>query len=231
MKHIIAIAAVWTMIVFPAIGCADPVQNFREVIMETELMVHDLFDSLSRRHGKDSMGLEESSLLLVDRLLVNAKRLEKEAVAMGKALSASEAAHMYEDLVRLRDILSAQRPDNIAKSVANIYLHFNHCLMLNSENLKIMLVDHMKALKEAVANGVDMEKIAYDAEHLHLHADQMYYTAILVGKKIWQKFAIEARKSAEEILAAAERGDRKAVADGIARIEKPVLMLERIVLE
>ena len=232
MKRFFVVAVgLWMMIVFPCTVYADSVQRFREVYESTESLTHELFEDLSMAVAGKSFD-RDAMLRLADRILINTKRLEETARTSGKNMCADEAGQMHSCMAKIKKIIkTGEERHEFIMLTAKYYLHYNNCLMLNSKNLMIMLSDHMKALKLELAKDEDLSVIGYAAEHLSIHSDQMFYCAMLVGKKIWQKFAIQTKDAADAILAAVNRGDKAAIAEGMEQIERPIQMLERIVQE
>ena len=149
MKRFFAIAVVvWMMFILPGTVYADSVQQFREVYESTESLTHNFFKNLSLANSCKQAG-REALLKIADHILFNARDLERLALKQEKKMCADEAALMHEYMSKIKKIIMIGDDNkDMAMLVAKFYMHYNNCLMLNSENLKLMLSDHMKALKE-----------------------------------------------------------------------------------
>jgi len=227
MKRGLCILLITGFILFlnSAIVFASAEDIFSKTYEETEIITGELLEGISEALGGEAL---QVAMLVekADKLIANSKTLEKAAIELGKKDSAAEAAQMVSYMTRIKETLEkgGKETDQLAITSARFYLHYNNCLMNYPGYLKIMLNDHVEELKNALKEG-HMEEVSHLAEHLHLHCDQMYYSAMIFGKKIWQKFSVQSKAIADKIFEAAQKDDIDAVKAGIKEIEKPVGML------
>lgn len=175
---------------------AGPSDVFSETYEETELLTIKLFALTSVPNESGEKGAE---LSVVDKLLANSELLNKSATSMGKADSAREAWLMTSYLQRIKDVLqTGNNRSALDLLLARYYVHYSNCIMLNPVILRDMQHDHVVELQAAIDEG-NKEDILQLAEHLRIHSDQMYYAASIFGRKIWEKFAIQARDGSREI--------------------------------
>ncbi len=209
---------------------ADAANEFFEAYEQTTEVTHGIFEHISETFSAEATegyALEKE----IDTLVTHAEMLEKLADAMGKQESAEEARQMAVYLKRAKESLQSEHETHaLTMHLARYYLHFNNCAMVNTLVLKNLLKEHVAEMKTAVAEG-DMHEIEHLAEHQHLHADQMYYAAMMFGKKVWQKFSLQIKTSSDEIFAAALDGDKAVIEAKLEELEKSVDLLLRIVKE
>ncbi|GBC62160.1 hypothetical protein DENIS_3123 [Desulfonema ishimotonii] len=165
----------------------------------------------------------------VDDIRRNSEKLRQLAESAGRKVAADEAGQMALYMNRVGEALrSGTKRHETGMWLARYYLHFNHLLMVSAVTLKEILNAHVQELKAAVSSQ-NMNDIIHIAEHQRIHAEQMYYTARIFGKKIWQKFANQIKSSADEIFNAAMKNDMAGVKRGTEEIEKPVQMLMQLI--
>jgi len=232
MKRLTSIMVIISMMALSSVAvfAADAQSEFKETYEETEILTHEVFESVSKILSGEALDLN-TLIEPVDKLLTNAKTLETLAGEMGKQEAADEAGQMALYLTRIKKaIQTGEEQHSLTTLLARYYLHYNNCVMVNTVCLKDMQHDHVEELKEALEKD-DMHEISHLAEHLHVHSDQMYYAAMIFRKKAWQKFSIQAKEIADAIFEAARKGDIAAVRAGVEEIEKPLNVLKEIVQE
>ncbi len=227
MKKLTGVLIVVGMMVVGSVAvCAA--DDFKDTYEETEILTSELFEGISEVLSGETMQLGKL-LTMIDTLVTNSQMLEKFSVELGKKEAADEAGQMAAYLTRIKQIIqTGQEQRTLVMLLARYYLHYNNCMMVNTLSLKEMQHDHVEELKAALETG-DMSELEHLSEHLHVHSDQMYYAALIFGKKIWQKFSTQAKAYADEIFEAARSGDTAAVLAGVNKIEKPVAMLRKLV--
>ncbi len=232
MRKLTRMMLIVSMLVFCAarVFAADAESEFKETYEATALLTAELFEGVSKALSEEALW-PDTLITMIDTLVTHSQTLEKLAGELGQQEAAKEAGYMIEHLTRIQQIMqSGAEQHKLAMSLARYYVHFNNCLMVYPLCLKEVLHDHVEELQEALEKN-DMHEIFHVAEHLHIHADQMYYSAQMFGKKVWQKFSTQIEEMADEIFEAAEKGDMAAVRAGVEKIEKPVAMLRKLVKE
>lgn len=218
------------VLISASVFAADADSRFKDVYEETEILTGELFRDISGILAGSPMDADHL-MKRVNKLIANSESLGKLAGEAGRSAAEDEAGQMAHYLTRIRKaIRSGEEKQKLTMFLAKYYLHYNNCVMVSTICLKEMQHDHVEELKEALKKN-DMHEVRDLAEHLHAHSDQMHYTALIFGKKIWQKFSGRAKAAADEICEAARRGDNAAVEAGVRRIEKPVRMLMKLVRE
>jgi hypothetical protein len=227
-KTISSLAFVCMMVLVSAPVFAGAQAEFIDAYEELSSTTNELFEGLGE--GLEGTVPDVKNLVKkTDILIAKSNTMEKASEKLGLKNAAKEAGHMAEYLGRIRDSLKTGKEKHaIIMMAARYYKHFNNCLTNNPVGVQMLLQDHIDEIKEAVESE-DKHEIEHLAEHLHIHADQMYYAAILFGKKVWQKFAVQAKEAADKIHEATESGDFAGVKEGITEIEKPVAMLKKLV--
>jgi len=212
-----------------AIVFASAAEQFGETYEETEVITGDMYILISEAFTDESL---QTPILLekANKLLANSRTLKKTALELNLKDSESEAAQMESYMVRVVEILEkgGREKHLLTMLLARFYLHYNNCLMNYPGYLKIMVKDHVDEVKSALEEG-RMQEVAHLSEHLHLHCDQMYYAAMIFGKKIWQKFSTQIKDISDQIFASAMDGDIEGVKKGIKDIEKPVMMIQDLI--
>ena len=209
---------------------ADAADEFFEAYEQTTEVTYEVFEHISETFSVEAT---EGYALVeeIDRLVTLSETLEKLAGEMGKEESATEARQMAVYLNRAKEALQSEHEKHaLTMHLARYYLHFNNCAMVNTLVLKNLLKEHVVEMKTAIEES-DMHEIEHLAEHQHLHADQMYYAALMFGKKVWQKFSLQIKVSSDEIFAASLNNDMTAIEAGMVELEKSVDLLFRIVKE
>jgi hypothetical protein len=216
------------MILVSAPVFADTQAEFKDAYEEVTIITNELFESIGE--GLEGKTLDVKKLAnKTDILIAKSNTIEKAAVKLGLKNAGIEADHMAEYLGEIKEALETGKEKHaLIMNMARYYKHLNSCLTNNPVAVQRLLQDHVDEIKEAVASG-DMHEIKHLAEHLHIHADQMYYAAILFGKKVWQKFAVQTKEIAITIHEAVEDNNLPGVKAGITKIEKPVAMLKKLV--
>ena len=202
---------------------------FKATYEETEILTNELFLGINAALSGAELNRELLSAKAA-KLMQNCDLLSKTALELKKTDAASEAAQMLAYMTRIKKIFDQDTDghDYLTMLVARYYLHYNNTVMSNPICLVNMQKDHVDELRAAL-DAKDYEELGHLAEHLHLHSDQMYFASKIFGKKVWAKFAIQAKEKADEIFANAEKKDIEAVRAGVAEIEVPVSMLLKIV--
>ncbi len=232
MKKLTSIMVIVSMLVFcsATVFAVDAESQFKETYDETGILTGELFDGVSKALSEEAPGLG-TLLPTIDKLVTNSQTLEKLAGELDKKDAAKEAGHMIEYLTRIKQVIqTGEEQHELEMHLARYYLHFSNCVMMNPFCLKEILHDYVEELKEVLEKN-DIHEAPHIAQHLHFHADQMYYSAQMFRKKVWQKFSNQIEEIAEDIFEAAEKGDTAAVQAEVEKIEKPVAMLRKLVKE
>lgn len=231
MKKQVVVVVIIGMVTFFCAerGIADTKSDFVEIYEHIAHLTHQLFEEVSHASMSESSIADETLMRMVEALITNAKTLETLAGQLGQIESANEVRQMTDYLNRFKHLVQTEGDHHaLIMMLSRYYLHFHNCLMLNPICLKDILHAHLEELKEAVDKN-DFEVIVHVAEHQYLHADQMYYAALIFEKKIWQKFALQIKMTADDIYAAAREGDLESVRTGIGQIEQPIQILRQLV--
>ena len=218
------------IILFYGVIFADTTQDFNKTYNEIEILTVNLFKNVSA--GFTGKTTDNDKLIrVVDKILINSKILEKAANAVNNKDCAAEARHMNFYMAKIKTvIITGEHTDELTMLLSRYYLHFIQCNILKIMNIKLMQNDYLGKLKAALVKN-EITEIEYLAEHLCIYSDQMYYASYVFGKKIWQKFAKRVKKLADEIFKSAQKKDLNAVTEAVAKIEKPMSILNKLIQE
>lgn len=210
---------------------ADPLEDYGNAFENTEIITYDLFEGISKMLNGDQVN-RDTLIQYAGKLIDNSKILEKSAADLKRQESSGEAFQMGYYMKRLKEILEkgGEDPKYLTTLSSRYYLHYNNCIMTNPAYLKLMVQDHVNELNKALA-GNDLAEVAHLAEHLHLHSDQMYYSSLVFGKKIWQKFAEQIKSISDQIFLSARNNEIDKVKSLIKEIEEPVSMIQKVINE
>jgi hypothetical protein len=204
--------------------------SFEKLYIETAHETHELMEMVSDAAGTAEFDLE-TLLPTVDALIKNAEALEKTALKIGKNIGADEAAQMKAYLNRIKATIETKTgKSELMANLSEYHLHLNNLLMVTPTVLKNVLGEHLDELKTAIEKN-QTKQLEHLAEHFNIHANQMYYAAMIFGKKIWQKFSNKIKENAGQMLSAAKSGNMDSLKKLAAEVEKPVRMLQEIVKE
>lgn len=208
----------------------ETVESFKRLYQETGHETHELMEMAGEAMTTPEFNL--STLLPpVNTLMEKADGLEKLSAKIGRKEGEDEARQMKRYLSRLKTAVEGRgEKGEIVAHIASYYLHFNNLLMVHTLALKDVLGDHLDELKGALEQQYT-HKIAHVSEHFYVHANQMYYAAMIFGKKIWQKFSDSIKEDADKLIAAAEAGDTTTMRKLVADMEMPIRTLQKIVTE
>lgn len=215
----------------PSTVLADPLEDYGKAFEETEVVTYDLFEGISQMLNGEQVN-RNTLIQYADKLIDNSKILEKSAADLKRQESSGEAFQMGYYMKRVKEILEkgGEDPKYLTTLSSRYYLHYNNCIMTNPAYLKLMVQDHVDEVKKAL-EGNDLVEVAHLAEHLHLHSDQMYYSSLVFGKKIWQKFAEQIKTLADQIFLSARAKEIDKVKSLIKEIEEPVAMIQKVINE
>ncbi len=222
------VIAIMMVLCSATVVAADAESEFKEAYTDTMKLTNELFDGVTEVLSGEAMEFD-TLIAKIDKLLIHSKTLRQSAREMGMEEAADEARQMAAYLTQIKQaIQTGEKKHQLALFLARYYLHFNNCVMVTPIVLKEILHHHVERLKKSLEKG-NMHEISHNAEHLHVHSDQMYYAALIFGKKIWQKFSNKAKANADAILDAAQEGDMAAIQTRVEKIEKPVTMLKELI--
>ncbi len=218
------------IILFSGVIFADTTQDFSKAYKEIEILTVNLFEKVSA--GFTGKATDTDKLIrVIDKILINSEILEKAANAVNNKNCAGEARQINFYMAKIKTvIITGEHKDKLTMLLSRYYLHFIQCNILKIMNVKLMQNDCLGKLKEALDKN-EITEIECLAEYLCIYSDQMYYASYIFGKKIWQKFSKRVKKFADEIFKSAQKKDLDAIKEAVDKIEKPLLILNKLIQE